>query len=418
MGAPGYSRLIVFGTFFTSSSVELFLAYVYFGYLKPVIVPEVDKPLHKKPKFYTLDKTFKAGNKENTKYIENRGQIKKIIVTESGKDVERFISKFIDVGNPENLLVSTTTQFNIDKLPDNSCQSITNLHKINDFLRINKFFISVNRKFPVGGTYIDNVETFQLRKKRILEKYPFLLNRIYYFFDFIFTRVFPKLPGIKKFYFYATLGRNRVLSEAETLGRLYSCGFECIETKYIGGRLYFVVEKTKAPYDDPNPSYGPLFRMNRIGLNGKMIGVFKFRTMFPYAEYLQEYVIQKYGISEEGKPENDFRLNDWGKFLRKYWLDELPQFINVFKGDMKLIGVRPLSKYYFSLYTPGLREKRIKHKPGLVPPFYADLPKSLDAIMESEMNYLEKFEKHPRATDLKYFYKAMINIIFRKARSK
>jgi len=158
--------------------------------------------------------------------------------------------------------------------------------------------------------------------------------------------------------------------------------------------------------------------MNRIGYDGKIIGVYKFRTMFPYAEYLQEYVIRKYGISEEGKPMDDFRLNAWGKFLRRYWLDELPQFINIIKGDMKLVGVRPLSKYYFSLYTDEIKSKRIQYKPGLVPPYYVDLPKSLISIMESEMNYLNRYDKRPASTDVRYFFKASYNIVFRKARSK
>lgn len=418
LGNTGFSRLIVFGTFFLSTFTELFLAYLYFGYLRPVIIPDLDEAIIREPKIYTIDKSFKTENREETKYIESRDQIKKIIISKSGEKVYHFISKYIDVGNPQNLLVSTTTLFNIDKLPENNFHSITNLHKINDFIRINKFFESVNLKLPIGGVYIDNVETYQLRKKRILNKYPPVLNYIYYFFDFIFTRVFPKLPGIKKFYFYVTLGRNRVLSEAETLGRLYSCGFKCIETTFINDRFYFIAQKARTPYYDPSPSYGPLFKMNRIGLDGKIIGVYKFRTMFPYAEYLQEYIIQKYGLTDEGKPENDIRLNDWGKFLRKYWLDELPQIINIIKGDMKIVGVRPLSKYYFSLYSDGLKERRLKYKPGLVPPFYVDLPKSFESIMESELKYLNVYDKHPTITDIRYFYKAMFNIVFRKARSK
>jgi len=418
IGNMGYSRLIVFGTFFLSTFAELMLAYLYFGYLKPVLIPDLDESAINKPKYYAVDKSFTPDDTKEVKYIENRKQIKKVIIDESSIDVYNFIADYIHVGDPKNLLVATTTRFNIDKLPEDNFQSITNLHRINDFNRINKFFQSVSSKLPVEGLFIDSAETYQLRKKKFLQQYPVIINHIFYFFDFIFTRIFPKLPLLKQFYFYVTLGRNRVLSEAETLGRLYSCGFECIETAYIHGRLYFVARKIKEPYYDLNPSYGPLFRMNRIGYDGKIIGVYKFRTMFPYAEYLQEYVIRKYGISEEGKPMDDFRLNAWGKFLRRYWLDELPQFINIIKGDMKLVGVRPLSKYYFSLYTDEIKSKRIQYKPGLVPPYYVDLPKSLISIMESEMNYLNRYDKRPASTDVRYFFKASYNIVFRKARSK
>lgn len=91
--------------------------------------------------------------------------------------------------------------------------------------------------------------------------------------------------------------------------------------------------------------------------------------------------------------------------------------INLIKGDVKIVGVRPLSEHYFKLYSEKLREKRIKHKPGLIPPFYVDLPKTLDQIMESEMKYLEAYEKHHFITDFKYFFKALYNIIFKHART-
>ncbi len=81
-------------------------------------------------------------------------------------------------------------------------------------------------------------------------------------------------------------------------------------------------------------------------------------------------------------------------------------------------GVRPLSQHYYSLYNDDLKQKRIKFKPGLVPPFYADMPKTLEEIMSSEMRYLEAYEKHPILTDFSYFFKAFFNIFFRRARSQ
>jgi hypothetical protein len=84
---------------------------------------------------------------------------------------------------------------------------------------------------------------------------------------------------------------------------------------------------------------------------------------------------------------------------------------------MKLFGVRPLSRQYFELYRPDVRERRIKYKPGLVPPFYADMPTDLDAIQASELKYLDSYDKYPIATDIRYFFKSMWNIAFHKARS-
>lgn len=141
------------------------------------------------------------------------------------------------------------------------------------------------------------------------------------------------------------------------------------------------------------------------------------RTMHAYSEYLQEYIYQKNKLQEGGKFSNDFRVTAVGRFMRKFWLDEVPMFFNLFRGDMKLVGVRPLSKQYLSLYSDEMKQKRLKYKPGLVPPFYVDLPKTLEEIMKSESNYLDAYEKNPFLTDIKYFFKASYNIIFKRARS-
>ena len=413
-----FSRLIVFGTILLATLLEFLFGYVYFSYKKPVLIPEFDTSRIAKPKYYPADKSFITEKKEEAKYVENREQIKNIIINESSENIYNYISNYIDVGNPQNLILSTTTRFNIDQLPVNRFSCLINLQKINNIRRINKFLESVNSKLPYGGIYISSAETYLLRKERILSKYPPILNHIYYFFDFIFTRVFPKLPITKKIYFFITLGHNRVISRAETLGRIYSCGFECIDEKFIDGKSYYVVRKIKEPAFDNNPTYGPFIRLKRYGKNSKSIGVYKMRTMHAYSEYLQEYVYQKNKLQEGGKFHNDFRVTAAGRFMRKFWIDELPMVFNLLNGDMKLVGVRPLSKQYFNLYTDELKEKRSKIKPGLIPPFYVDMPKTLDEIMASENKYLDAYQKNPFATDVKYLYNAMVNIIFRKARSK
>jgi lipopolysaccharide/colanic/teichoic acid biosynthesis glycosyltransferase len=91
--------------------------------------------------------------------------------------------------------------------------------------------------------------------------------------------------------------------------------------------------------------------------------------------------------------------------------------MNFFQGNMKLFGVRPLSRQYFELYNKEVRERRIKYKPGLIPPFYADMPSNLEAIQASELKYLDSYDMHPVYTDFRYFWKSFWNILFRKARS-
>ena len=112
-----------------------------------------------------------------------------------------------------------------------------------------------------------------------------------------------------------------------------------------------------------------IFRQDRIGKNGQAIKIYKFRTMVVNAEELLEQMMnQDPKIKEEyltnKKLKNDPRLTKIGKHLRKLSIDEFPQFINILKGDMSVVGPRP---YLF-------REKEdmgfyfnyvIKSKPGL-----------------------------------------------------
>ncbi|MEO5569488.1 MAG: sugar transferase [Bacteroidia bacterium] len=350
--------------------------------------------------------------------LKKHNHVSESILKEFGIKVHEFISDHSNIDGDQALVIMTNDTFNITSLSDNYFNTIINLKRINDTKYINKFFEAANDKLPENGIFIGCVETTDLRKKRILNKYPLGLAHIYYTFDFIFKRIFPKLPITKKIYFKITAGRNRVISKSETMGRLYSCGFSIVAEKLINNQLYFVVRKVKEPSYDPEPSYGPIYRMKRVGKNGKVIYVYKIRTMYAFSEYLQQYVYEKNSLQEGGKFKNDFRISTVGKFFRKYWIDELPMFLNLIKGDLKLVGVRPLSPHYLSLYSDKLRQKRLNQKPGLIPPFYVDMPKTLEEIMNSELRYIEQYEKAPVKTDLKYFFKALHNILIRRARSK
>jgi hypothetical protein len=208
-----------------------------------------------------------------------------------------------------------------------------------------------------------------------------------------------------------------MVSKAEIFGRLYFCGFKVVDDMEIENRLFFIAQKVKMPSYQTNPTYGPLVQLKRIGLNNRLINVYKFRTMYPYSEFLQEYIYQQNDLNTGGKFNHDFRITDWGKFMRATWLDELPMIYNWLKGDLKLFGVRPLSYQYLSLYTDELRKLRTTVLPGLIPPFYADMPKTLPEIIESERRYIKSYLKAPVTTQLKYLWHSSINIIFRGARS-
>lgn len=413
------SRFLLFGTIALGTFFELFLAWIYNVILtsQPIEL-ENGKPFLKKYDRQITEVEQSENKSQKVKQKVFSPQLLNMIGDEFGEDVKALIKKHVSQITGDSQVVSTTTRFNIVSLSKKKYQCIINLHRINDIRWLNKFFESVNEKLAPGGVFIGKAETYKLRKQRILRKYIVPFNYLIYILDFIYRRVFPKLPILKRLFFWITKGRNRLLSRAETLGRLYSCGFKVIDEKFIDDELYFVAAKNGTPLYPEAPTYGPLVRLRRVGKNGNFFYVYKMRTMHPYSEYLQEYIYEKNNLAQGGKFEDDFRVNTIGKIMRKIWFDELPMFLNVFKGDMKIVGVRPLSSHYFNLYTDELKQQRIKFKPGLVPPFYVDLPDTLDEIMESEKRYLDAYEKSPFLTDLKYFFIAWRNIIFKKARSR
>jgi len=414
-----YSRFIVLGTVGVTTAAELSLGTFYYlirntrikyeNGLSPGIAVENRLRQKEEAQIHLKKRApVRYDYRQREEYLRN----------EIGEEAYRYIIHYSAIDSPNTLVIATTTRFNIDAQIQHSFECIINVRRVNDFRYINKYFESVNAKLSPGGIFIDFFESKNMRKRRILEKFPPVFNYLYYTGDFIVKRIFPKFLLTKKLYFLLTRGENRVLSKAEAFGRLYSCGFEILDEKLIDKALYFVAIKVRDPLFPQNPSYGPLIGLERIGQWGKTIKVYKMRTMHPFAEYLQDYVYKKVGLQEGGKFRDDFRVTTLGRIMRKFWLDELPMLINLMKGDLKLVGVRPLSRQYFKLYTLELQKLRIKSKPGLIPPFYVDNPRTLEEIVASELRYLSSYEKHPFRTDWRYFWKAVFNIIFRKYRSK
>jgi lipopolysaccharide/colanic/teichoic acid biosynthesis glycosyltransferase len=345
--------------------------------------------------------------------IENR------IANFTGASVLRNLKKYAQLNMSNTIVVSTSTIFNVLSLKQNRFSTIINLMKINDIRSINEFFVAVHDKLPFQGVFIGCFLSKSQYKKDFMAKYPPVLNYFLYIFAYIFKRVLPKWSFSREFYFWITGGKKRVLSKAEILGRLYATGF-VVTNEFKADRLsFFVAKKCNEPVRSEVVNYSPIIKLNRVGKNGKFFKVYKFRTMHPYSEFLQSYIYEKNDLQEGGKFRHDIRITSVGNFMRKYWLDELPMIFNLLKGDMKPVGVRPLSKHYFSLYSKELQEKRTKHTPGLLPPFYADMPKTLDEIQASELKYLDACQKNGTvATDLKYIWKILANIIFKKARSR
>ena len=162
---------------------------------------------------------------------------------------------------------------------------------------------------------------------------------------------------------------------------------------------------------------GPIFYVQeRIGKNGKIFKMYKFRTMVNNADEILENMLKDEEIKKEyetyRKFRNDPRLTTFGKFLRKTSLDEFPQFINVLKGEMSIVGPRP--------YLPEEKERMgtyynyiIQHKPGITGVYQISGIRNLKFDDRLDMDYKYHY-RHSFKTDIRIAIITMLITFKRK----
>jgi len=117
-----------------------------------------------------------------------------------------------------------------------------------------------------------------------------------------------------------------------------------------------------------SPGAPVMFSQKRAGLYGRSFSIYKFRTMVPDAEARLAEIKESHGNEVDGpafKLDADPRIFPFGNFLRKYSIDELPQLINVIRGEMSLVGPRPLPLHEIEAIENSAHRRRLSMKPGL-----------------------------------------------------
>lgn len=162
-------------------------------------------------------------------------------------------------------------------------------------------------------------------------------------------------------------------------------------------------------------SKGPvIFKQERIGKNGRRFKIYKFRSMYMDAEKrLQELMEHNEVEGLMFKMENDPRITKVGKFIRKTSIDELPQFMNVLKGDMSLVGTRPPTVNEFEQYNPHYR-RRLCITPGLTGMWQvsgrSDI-KDFDEVVKLDLKYIDEWSL---GLDIKLLMQTVLVVLFRK----
>ena len=156
-------------------------------------------------------------------------------------------------------------------------------------------------------------------------------------------------------------------------------------------------------------SPGPLiFCQNRVGVNGRIFKFYKFRSMYVDAEERKKELMAQNEV--QGlmfKMENDPRITKVGAFIRKTSIDELPQFWNVLKGDMSLVGTRPPTVDEYEQYT-GYQKRRISFRPGITGLWQisgrSDI-KDFDEVVKLDLEYIDNWSL---LLDLKIIFKTIL----------
>lgn len=159
-------------------------------------------------------------------------------------------------------------------------------------------------------------------------------------------------------------------------------------------------------------SPGPVFfGHKRMGKNGKEFKLWKFRSMVANAEELIKTFTpeQMKEFKENFKLENDPRITKIGKFLRKTSLDELPQLINIIKGDLSIIGPRPVIGEELNKYRNN-KNKFLSVTPGLTG-YWAANGRSNTTYQQRMMMELYYIDNMSFELDLKIFFKTILSVV-------
>lgn len=178
----------------------------------------------------------------------------------------------------------------------------------------------------------------------------------------------------------------------------------------ITGLLYpFVAAAIKL--DSPGPV---VFSQVRIGKNGRRFKIYKFRSMYIDAEERKKELEAKNEMRGlMFKMEDDPRVTKVGKFLRKTSIDELPQFLNVLKGEMSLVGTRPPTEDEFSRYTPYYR-RRLCMTPGLTGLWQVSGRSNIDDfddVVKYDLHYIDHWSL---SLDIKILFQTVVVVLFGK----
>ena len=210
-------------------------------------------------------------------------------------------------------------------------------------------------------------------------------------------------------YAVVSIAKNNYPAVALFVKRLFDLFGGLIGCAFLAVISIFLVPAIKL--DSPGPA---LFKQTRVGKNGRLFTFYKFRSMCNDAEAQKKALMAKNEVNGlMFKMEDDPRITKVGKFIRKTSLDEFPQFINVLKGDMSLVGTRPPTMDEFEHYTPS-QKSRLSMRPGITGMWQvsgrSDI-KDFNEVVRLDMSYIDNWSL---GLDVKILFKTVFAVLGHK----
>lgn len=355
----------------------------------------------------SIEKIFSVSAKivhefsENTCLISNKNNkikhISTIIFHESeNNNLHNFV---IDGNNNLDLLKAFIKENNIDALICTSLEANTliDIRRISSECNIRMLiFSNYLKSFKEGRNYSISGLSALIASIRVLRQWlvslvvPSTVEEREYLNPAAFTNSYTYADKHKESYFskISTKRWQSIVLLKFYLKRFFDLTISSLALIFLGPLLLFTALAIR--FESPGPIF---FKQVRVGYKGKPFTMYKFRSMFIDAEErLKE--IRKHNESDGGvlfKMKKDPRITRTGRIIRKLSIDELPQIINVLRGDMSIVGPRPALPSEVSKYQTTDR-KRLQTKPGLTCLWQiggrSDL--SFEQQIELDVKYLSK----------------------------
>lgn len=331
----------------------------------------------------------------------------RLYITRSLRNTNRAI-RVIIAGSPNvarqftNYIKKTNINLNVVgyvRVDSKEVKSQNVLGHIQDLEKIIKENVVDEVVFALPKNYVGEIEPYIL----LCEKMGITVRMVLNLYDLKIAKTHLTCIGTLPMLTFHTVSLNRTQLFIKRLMDIFGALVGLFITSIVS-----IFVATAIKIDSPGPV---IFAQDRVGLNGRVFKLYKFRSMCTDADNKKKELskMNEVGGGLMFKIKNDPRITPVGRFLRKTSLDEFPQFLNILKGEMSLVGTRPPTLDEVSKYA-AYHRRRISIKPGLTGLWQVSGRSSItdfDEVVKLDTKYIDEWSI---LLDIKIIFKTMINI--------